>query len=325
MAISLLYGCCQIETASRDLAATRGFMEGVLGAGKIEQELAGQIRELFPDGGYDVDHLDCGEGVFQINEPSDTMNYGGKKSIHQAYLDRIGPCVTNLNFFIDDHAHAKQLLTALGAEVHIEGPSSAARGLADYGPDNTRPGADDRPFLFMGTRHLLGLDLEIMEPNFLRFADQTTQFPCFVQPRPAVTDGNLLLQRLRLVVPDLEAAWANIEAIFTPGSRSKPYAQRSGRLGKSFRIGLSGIELEYCQPLSGRGELAGELEKYGPGVVAVAFAANSPGKVKDMLAGEGKPGIAAAVDPLDGTVQLGHHRIACRELTGFDVILEKGG
>ncbi len=323
MAISLLYGCCQIESGTRNLAATRTFMQDVLGAGKIEQELAQQIRELFPDGGYDVEHLDCGEAVFQINEPSDRMNYGGNKSVHQTYLARIGACVTNLNFFIDDHAHARALLTGMGAEIHIEGPSSAARCLADYGPGNTRQGGDERPFLFMGTRHLIGLDLEIMEPNFLRFADQTTQYPCFVHPRPAVSDGNLLLQRLRLVVPDLDAAWANIEAVFTPGSRSKPYAQRSGRLGKSFRVGLSGIELEYCQPLSGRGELATEFEQYGPGVVAIAFAVRDPDLVRGKLGEAGSPVISAAVDPLDGTVQLGHHRIACRDVTGFDAILEK--
>src|SRR5688572_1000518 len=149
MAITLLYGCCQVELSVADLDMARAFMENVLGAGKIEQQLAKQIGDLFPDGGYRVDHLDCGEAVFQLNEPSPSILYKGQTSVHQAYLDAIGPCVSNLNFYIDDHVHARELLTSMGADTRIEGPSSAARCLADYGLENTRAGGDSRPFLFM--------------------------------------------------------------------------------------------------------------------------------------------------------------------------------
>ena len=122
MSITLLYGCCQIETSVRDLPATRTFMQTVLGAGKIEQQLAKQIGELFPDGGYQVDHLDCGDAMFQLNEPSPSTLYRGQKSIHQAYQDRIGNCVTNLNYFVDDAVHAQELLVGLGAQIEIQGP-----------------------------------------------------------------------------------------------------------------------------------------------------------------------------------------------------------
>ncbi|RYD83170.1 MAG: hypothetical protein EOP61_41510, partial [Sphingomonadales bacterium] len=121
MAITLLYGCCQVETTARDLGAVRRFMIDMLGAGPTEQVLAKQIAALFPPGQYDIDHLDCGEAVFQINQPSASMTYGGCSSIHWAYLDRIGPCVTNLNFFVDDYAHPRDLLASMGAETHIEG------------------------------------------------------------------------------------------------------------------------------------------------------------------------------------------------------------
>lgn len=67
MSINLLHGCCQIETTSRDLASVRRFMVEVLGAGPVEQALAAEIRALFPTGLYDVDHVECGEAVFQIN------------------------------------------------------------------------------------------------------------------------------------------------------------------------------------------------------------------------------------------------------------------
>lgn len=318
MAITLLYGCCQIESSARDLDAVRGFMLEVLGAGPIEQELAAQITEIVPDEGYHVDHIDCGQAVFQVNQPAPGMMYNGQKSTHQAYLDSIGPCVTNLNFFIDDHRHAHALLTGLGAETRIEGPSSAARALADYGPANTRPGGDERPFLFMGTRHLIGLDLEIMEPNFLRFSEQTVQYPAFVQPRPRTGDGNLLLQRLRLVVPDLEDVQANLVRIFTPGSRSTPYAIREGAHGTAFRITLGGIELEYCQPLPRDGELAELLDRYGPGVVAIEFAAGDP----QAVLGRCPAKVSEEADLLGNGDQPKRWRIASRDLLGFDVVLE---
>ena len=113
-----------------------------------------------------------------------------------------------------------------------------------------------------------------MEPNFLRFAQQTVQYPCFVQPRPATGDGNLELLRLRVVVPDLKNTYSRLTTIFAPASRSKPYGLRQGSQGRAFRIGLGGIEIEYCQPLSGdQGYLAEQLARVGPGVVAIQFVA----------------------------------------------------
>src|SRR5262249_36943045 len=150
MSITLLYGCFQVELSVRDLDAGRAFMEGVLGAGRIEQQLAREIGELFPDGGYRVDHLDCGQATFQLNEPSPSLAYRGHRSVHQGYLDRVGPCVSNLNFYVDDLGHARNLLSELGAQTLTEGPSTVVKSLADYGPGNTRPGGDVRPFLFMG-------------------------------------------------------------------------------------------------------------------------------------------------------------------------------
>ena len=318
MSITLLHGCCQIETTARDLAALRRFMIAVLGAGPIEQELAKQIRDLFPAGQYDLDHLDCGEAVFQINQPSAAMSYGGRKSIHWDYLDRLGPCVTNLNFFVDDQAHARALLESMGAEIHIEGPSSAVRALGDYGPDNTRAGAGERPFLFMGSRHLIGLDLEIMEPNFLHFTRQTVQYPAFVQPRPQTGDGNLLLQRLIIGVNDIEAVHDNLITLFAPASRSRPYAVRRSKLGTSFRIHLGGIEIEYCQPLTGRGELAETVARYGEGVIAIAFAAYDRERVTSQCADR----VDMNFDLL-GYEQESGQRIKCRDLLGFDVVIER--
>lgn len=324
MSINLLYGCCQIETCTRDLAAVREFMICVLDGTPIEQDLARQISELIPDDDYDVDHIECGEAVFQVNRPSPSMTYNGQSSVHQAYLDRVGPCVTNLNYYIDDHAHARQLLTSLGAEVHIEGPSSAARALADYGPDNTRPGAEERPFLFMGTRQLIGLDLELMEPNFLHFSKQSVQFPAFVHPRPSGS-GNLLFDRLVIVVPDLREAHANLLRMFAPASRSKAYAIRESDFGESFCVGLGGMELEYVAPQSSGGEAGKFLERFGPGVMAIAFGAQNPSNV--IKACEANNVRVTDDRNNQPRVKRSHPRwlVESRTLLGFDIVLEEKG
>lgn len=321
MPINLLFGCCQIETSTRDLAATRQFMVERLGAAPAEQTLAREIARIVPDAGYDVDHLECGEAIFQINQPSPTMTYGGRPSVHQSYLDRIGPCVTNLNYFVDDHRHAHALLTSLGAETLIRGPSSAARSLADYGPDNTRPGADDRPFLFMGTRRLVGLDLEIMEPNFQRFSEQSVQFPAFVQPRPATGDDNLRLERLLVVVNGLEATLDNLNVVFTPASRSRPYAYREGELARSFRMTIGGLEIEYCQPYTDAGYLAHSLARFGPGVAAIEFAARDVAGIVGRTTADRSVSFEESFAPLGDRPGVPRHRLGCRSITGFDVVL----
>lgn len=321
MSITLLYGCCQIETSTRDLSATRRFMIDKLGAGPAEQPLAREIAEIIPDSAYDVDHLECGEAIFQINQPSPTMTYEGQPSIHQSYLDRVGPCVTNLNYFIDDHRHAEELLGGLGAKTHIRGPSSAARSLADYGPANTRPGADDRPFLFMGSRQLIGFDLEIMEPNFWRFSEQSAQYPAFVRPRPKTGDGNLKLERLLVVVDGLEATLDSLELLFSPASRSRPYAYTETAVARSFRVTLGGIEIEYCQPVSDSGFLANTLARFGQGVAAIEFSARDIATVVGRATADGSVPFDEDFGPLGDGARRPRHRLGCRSLTGFDVIL----
>ncbi|MGO8861427.1 MAG: hypothetical protein ACLQRH_11775 [Acidimicrobiales bacterium] len=323
MSITLLFGCFHIELSVRDLDAARSLMEGVLGAGKIEQRLAREIGDLFPDGGYRVDHLSCGQATFQLNEPSASLAYRGRKSVHQAYLDRIGPCVSNLNYYVDDIVHARELLSELGAPTLIEGPSSAAKSLADYGPSNTRPGSATRPFLFMGSRQLIGLDLEIMEPNFLHFADQVVQSPCFVRPRPGTNDQDLRLRRLRVAVDDLAGTHRNLVRLFTPGSRSEPYGARRGTLARAFRISIGGIELEYCEPVVTRGPLAGYLEQYGPGVVTVEFGTRDVDTVLERARVTATSSVAEEVDLLGEQRVPQRWQIASREVVGFDVVLEQ--
>jgi len=325
MTIMLMYACAQVELSVRDIKAARSFMQDALGASLIEQQLVKEIRALFPDGGYDVEHLNCGEGLFQFNEPSDGLSYDGQKVIHQVYLDRVGPCVTNLNFFVDDAEHARDLLTGMGAKITIQGPSSASPSMADYGPDNTRPGADARSFYFIGSRNLIGLDLEMLEPNFYRFSQQAAQYPCFVHPRPQGEDDNLKLLRLRLVVPEIEQTYRNLVEIFAPACRSNPYAVREGELARSFRIGLGGIELEYCEPRSNEGSLARLLEQYGPGVVTVEFGAHDLDAAVERVRNGSDSAVTEMQDVLGvtGESELRRYLVSSRDLVGFDVTLER--
>lgn len=320
MSITLLYGCCQIETTARNLEETRRFFCDVLGGGPIEQILAKQIDGIAPGTRYACDHLGLGEAVFQVNQPDPGMIFNGHPPIHQAYLDRVGPAVTNLNFFVDDHVHARELLMDMGAQLFIEGPSTSAQALADYGPGNTRAGGDDRSFLFLGTRHLIGLDLEIMEPNFLRFADQTVQYPAYVRPRPATGDGNLVLKRLRIVVGDIDATMAHIASIFTPACRSRPYDMREGPMARAVRLWLGGIEIEYCQPLSANGPLAHALDDYGQGAITIEFGARSLASA--LARCEGKAEVRDEPDWL-GLAKAPRSLISSRDIIGFDVVLDK--
>jgi hypothetical protein len=323
MSITLLFGCFQVEACVRDLDAAREFIQNVLGGGPIEQQLAKEIGDLFPDGGYRVDHLDCGQATFQLNEPSQSLTYRGNKSVHQQYLDRYGPCVTNLNFYVDDIEHARAVLSGMGAPTLIEGASSVARSLADYGPDNTRPGADARPFLFMGARPLIGLDLEIMEPNFLRFADQRAQYPCYSNPRPSSGDDNLRLERLQIVVHDLAAIHDHLVRLFTPGSRSRPFGVRAGTQARAFRIALGGIELEYVEPATISTPLGQQLGQHGPGVVTLAFAARDLDLALGRATNADSTRVTEVVDPVDDGHSASHWQIAGRDVIGFDVVLHE--
>jgi hypothetical protein len=319
MTISLLYGCFQVELSVRDLWAARGFLEEVLGGSPIEQQLAAEITSLFPQGGYRVDHVDCGAATFQMNEASPAATYGGNKLVHQEYLETVGPCVSNLNFYVDDIEHARAVLNKVGAVTRIEGPSTAVNSLTDYG-DNTRPGGETRPFLFMRSRPLIGLDLEIMEPNFLRFKDQTVQQPCFVRPGTVRSPTKLRLERLRLVVGDIAATYDNLVTLFSPASRSKPYAYREGASARSFRITLGGIELEYCEPARADTPLAGYLTDRGPGAFALEFATSDPEVVLERAAASSLT-IDQEADQL-GDRTGGRPRIQSRAVVGFDVVLE---
>ena len=322
MSIMLLYSCTQVEMTVRDIPAARNFMIDVLDASKVEQQLASEIRALFPDGGYDLEHLDCGGAVFQFNEPSPALEFNGHKIVHQQYLDRIGPCITNLNFYVDDAEHANDVLASNGAAVQIEGPSNTAPSLADYGPENSRSGAEQRKFRFMGSRHLFGFDLEFMEPNFNRFSEQRAQIPNFIHPRPT-SGSNLQFQRLRIVVESLAQTYANIQNILLPACHSKPYHVHKGSLAQSFRISFGGMELEYCEPLKNEGELADQLSREGPGVVAVVFAAEDFNKIVTAAENancrvEYEPDFLGIKEP-HAEIRPG---IKSREIIGFDVVLE---
>ena len=311
MSITLLYGCGQIETTVADLDANRRFMTDVLGGGEVEERMAREITALFPGGGHVLEHYEIGEGVFQVNAPSADGMVMGRKTIHQLELERIGSCVTNLYYYIDDVAHAREMLTDLGAAVRTEGPSNLIACLADYG-DNTRAGAENRPFVFLGARSLIGFDLELMEPNFERVTRQTLQHPSFFHPRPQAGSGELRLSRMRLVVGDLEQTWRNLSQMFVPASRSKPYDIHDDGSERRFRVGLGGLELEYRQPLAGGGKAAEELERYGPGVTAIVFEARDPAAVARRAEAAGVEAVKAG----------GGYEIASRAVTGFDVILK---
>jgi hypothetical protein len=314
MTITVLFGCAQVETSVRDMDGACAYMADVLGGGPIEERMAREISELFPNGEHVVRHVGLGDAVFQLNQPSPDAVYRHQTSVHQRYLDTVGPSVTNLNFYVDDAPHAHALLTEMGAETSIEGPVTVIPCFSDYGADNMRPADEAARFYFMGTRPLIGLDLEFMETTFRSVSRQTLQYPAYLRPRPQVGDGNLQFTRLRLVVEDLYATYANLTRVFAPASRSRPYERREGPLARSFRAWVAGVELEYVQPL-GAGPAADHLQRFGPGVEAIEFAA------RDAAAILARTGSGPDCDLLGLGEAGGRPRLAARERIGFDVVL----
>ncbi|CAN7624824.1 hypothetical protein LJR219_004834 [Phenylobacterium sp. LjRoot219] len=161
-------------------------------------------------------------------------------------------------------------------------------------------------------------DLEFMESNFRRFAEQTVRPPAAEK----TGDGNLKLLRLRLVVNDLEAVHENLVRLIAPASRSNPYAIRRGKLAKAFRIGLGGLELEYCQPLSSSAHLAELLSGFGPGVLTAEFAARDPEIVIDRARARAGVQVGTEIDVFGDAVAEPRCEIASRDLVGFEVLLE---
>jgi len=320
MAITLLHGCFHIELAVTDIEATRQYLARVLGAAPIEQRLAEDLRGVLPPG-YDIDHVDLAQATLQYNAPAALEPGAERIGIHQRYLRDVGPCITNLNFYVDDVAHARELLTGLGAELWMSGPSTLVPSLSEYG-ENSRPGASDRPYTFLGSRSLIGIDLELLEPNFVRFQEQDSQEPCFMGERTGSDAEGLRLERLVIVVPDLDAAYANIVEIFTPGSRSVPYAVREGSSGRAFRLTLSGIELELCQPTSDAGPLAEHLRQFGPGVVRAEIGARDVEPVLERARAETAVAVVEAPDLLGDADDRSRWQLASRSLVGFDILLE---
>jgi catechol 2,3-dioxygenase-like lactoylglutathione lyase family enzyme len=321
VSITLLYGCFHIELSVPDVHVASAFMQDVLGAALVEQDMVRDLRALVPDD-YGIEHLDCGGATFQLNQPSPSMAERGIRSVHQGYLDRGGPCVTNLNFYVDDIVHARELLTRLGSEPRMQGSSVVIESLREYGPENTRPDGDKRPFFYMGAQDLIGFDLEMMEPNFSRVTEQTHQSPCFYGERPGTGVEGLRLNRLCIAVPDLAATYANIVEIFAPGSRSKPYAIRTGRFARALRITIGGLEMEYCQPLGSDTALARHLEHHGPGVVTADFGVPTVESVTDRLRGRESVEVVDAVDLVGEDAPGRRSQLLSRPLVGFDVVLE---
>jgi hypothetical protein len=53
-------------------------MIDILSAVPTEQVLAREIAALITNQGYDVDHLECRETVFQVSRPSPQMRFNGR-------------------------------------------------------------------------------------------------------------------------------------------------------------------------------------------------------------------------------------------------------
>lgn len=259
MSIVLATNCTQIEQAVWDVPAACEALEEVVGAVPIEEHVVERITGVV----LDIDHRQAGQAVFQFCRPL----IEDIPARHE--LDRIGPCVTNLTFYVGDAAATAEELVAAGATVRGHWATSGGPWLEHMGPGNARRPEDLADGWFMGTRALFGFDFEYSEVPWLDGSRQQYVYPAFTQPRPPDQGRVDRLLRLKVIVEDLDRYLGNITSLIDSGSRSEVYARAEGPDGRRARISLRGLELEYIEPRSGSD--LDLLQAVGPGITAAVF------------------------------------------------------
>jgi hypothetical protein len=296
--IQLATQCAQIETVVPDVARACEWFEQTLAAQPIEQELVRRITGVV----LHIDHRDCGDAMFQFcSTITDDMP-------HVWFLAALGPCVTNLNFFVEDSAHAQELLAAAGAATKLDLP--VGNGVrARLGPDVARPAEELGRLYFMGSRPLIGFDLEFITRPWREGAEQDVFFPSFTTPRPTTNTRVERLAALRVVVDDIDRALGHVVALIDADSRSEPYGEVTTATARQARIRLRDLELRYTTPLTPDADYADRL-RLGGGIEAAVFRTAEPDAIVSAVT-------AASVERRDDRV-----RIRSREILGFDVELE---
>lgn len=258
MPIRLATNCAQIEMAVTDVPAACREFESLLGAKPIEQELVKRITGVV----LDIDHRGCGDAMFQFCSPL-------IDDIPARYeLDRIGPCVTNLNFFVEDAAEAQALLEAAGGETRLQWQTGHGAWERFLGEGNARK--EFAAGYFMGTRNLFGFDFEMTEPFWIDPTKQEYFHPAFTYPRPPIDDKVEKLVRLRVVVDDLDRYLGNVVELIDRRDRTDVHHESAEPGCRTARIDLRGLELEYVQPLS-EGPLQDQLRQLGPTITTAVF------------------------------------------------------
>lgn len=257
-AIRLATTCAQIEMAVPDVHEACRAFEELLGAAPIEQEVVRRITGVV----LDIDHRWCGDAMFQFCSPL----VDDVPARHE--LDRIGPCVTNLNFFVEDVEETVRLLTDAGATIRLSWRTSRGSWTRFLGEGNVRDTFADGYFL--GTRHLFGFDFETTEPMWHDLAKQHYFCPSFTEPSPPVTTGVDRLVRLRVLVEDLDRYLGNLTTLIDPRDRTGVTGHRTDATGRAARIALRGLELEYLQPAPGTPEHE-RLARRGAGIDTAVF------------------------------------------------------
>jgi hypothetical protein len=298
MTMRLESQCAQIEMVVHDVPGACRWFEDTLGATPIEQDIVTRITGKV----LDIDHRDCGDAMFQFcSVITDDMP-------HRWFIDTLGPCVTNLNFFVDDADRAHDLLAAAGATTKIDTPiGRALRAL--LGPDIARPEEEIRQLYFMGTWPLFGFDLEFTTRPWRDGVEQHVFHPAFTYPRPPSGHRVERLAGLRVVVDDIDRVMGHLVALIDPSSRSEPVLEPGTATERAARVRLHDLELRYTQPLSPRSPYHEALGT-GGGIVSAIFQATDPAAI---VGGIGD----AKVERLDHVT-----RVRSRHLLGFDIELE---
>lgn len=265
MAIELVDGCKQIEMVVHDVAGAVEFMRRTLGAERIEQQLVRRITGHV----LHIDHVDCGQAMFQFCSVIDD----GQP--HRRYIDHWGPMLTNLNFSVRDQEEADRVIAMEGGRTLISFPMANIGWEDLLGSDNVQPQERMGAGIFADTHELIGFDLEYAQPPYIDLSRQDVFYPAFLQPRPTSNDRVSRLLRLRAMVHDLDRTLATLQRMIDPRSRTGPYDRHHDSRGRSARIRLQDLEIEYCEPAGPASPWHDYLQRHEQGIATVVFAVDA--------------------------------------------------
>ncbi len=300
----------QIEWTLDDLAGAQELLGSLFGVQTIEEEFS----RVLCGPHMDIVHLGLGEVVLQLCRP--LLDITG----HWSALERWGPHVYNLTWFVDDLANLLERCSAAGFEAEWHYPlGDLYRRLLG---EELLAGSLEAAMI--SSRSLLGFDLELAETPWAREPVPRIVYPAYHSdwPQRGELVGRLAL--INIVTPDLEASLGALQAVFGRAARMRyPPAHNREQGVREALVELGRAPLHYIEPESGDPRFAERLESIGASVHSLALPARQPDELGRRAADRGislVEGPRFLCEPGDGAGD-GVRVLELGDTFGIDIVL----